>query len=86
VTDNNFVDHIAHALVGLADDVLESVLDAVADVAVDLDSLSHDDVVHLVETAVKAAAGAAGAAATKHYLAQRRVDLDAAVRQALTAT
>lgn len=69
--DDGLVDQIMEALAGVAGDLAETVLDALADVMSELGALNHDDVVHLVQAAVNAAAGAGTAAAVRHYLTHR---------------
>jgi hypothetical protein len=79
MADSEFIDQMAEAFGGLAPDVMELVLDALADVATELGTLSHEEVVTLAKAAVTAAAGAA----VKHHLDRRQPELDAAIRRAL---
>jgi hypothetical protein len=79
--DDNLVDSIVHSLADLAPDALELVIDALTDIAAELAQLAHDDIVAIITAAVTSAAGVA----TKQILDNRRLDLEAAVRQALTA-
>ena len=83
MADGDVVDHLGEALAGLTPDVLDPILDVVADIAFELGDLTHDEVVQLVRAAITAAAGAAAGAAMKHRLESRGGDLDAAIRRAL---
>lgn len=60
--DDNLLDQILEAVTGLTEDVTERVLALVTDVASELGTLTHEDVVKLVEAAVTATAGAAATA------------------------
>lgn len=79
--ESEFIDRLAEVLADLTPDVLEPVLDALTDLAGELGTLDHDDVMKLLGAAISGAVGAA----VKHQLANRRDELDAAVRRALAA-
>jgi hypothetical protein len=64
----DLVDHLASTLAGVAPDVLEQALDALADGDVDLDGLSREQIVEIVSAAVFGVASAV----TKDQLARRR--------------
>jgi hypothetical protein len=83
MTEHSVSDEIAEALVGLTPDVLEPILDAMADVVTEARNFTHDEVVELVRGAISATAGAAAGAAVRHYLDQRRPELESALRRAL---
>jgi len=82
VSDAHVVDHLVETLAGLTPDVLEPILDALGDLASDLSTLDHDDVVRLVGAAITGVTSAA----TQRYLQGRRAEIEAAVRRALAAT
>jgi hypothetical protein len=75
----NVVDLLAEVLIGVAPDVLESVLDAIRDGDVDFSGLDGEDFVRIVGTAVATVAGAA----SKQYLKQNPNELGAAIGRAL---
>jgi hypothetical protein len=77
---SDLVEQLAQVLIGVAPDVLESVLDALNDGDIDLSGLGRDDVVNIVGAAVAAAAGAA----SKQYLQRNPNELGAAIGRALT--
>jgi hypothetical protein len=83
MADDSLIDSVAEALAGLTPDALEPILDVLADVEHEVGTLSHDEVVKLVNAAITAAAGAAAGAAVRHYLDGRRPQLEMAVRLAL---
>jgi hypothetical protein len=64
--DDNLLDQILEAATGLTEDVTERVLAVVTDVAAELGTLTHEDVVKLVEAAVTATAGAAATTTLNH--------------------
>jgi hypothetical protein len=78
----NVVDQLAEVLIGVAPDVLQSVLDALNDGDIDLSGLGREDVVKIVGTAVTAAAGTA----SRQYLKQNPIELVAAIGRALTTS
>jgi hypothetical protein len=77
---SNLVDQLAQVLIGVAPDVLESVLDALNDGDIDLSGLGRDDLVNIVGAAVATAAGAA----SRQYLKQNPNELGAAIGRGLT--
>lgn len=83
MAEDNLIDSVAEALAGLTPDMLEPILDVLADVVDEVGTLSHDEVVQLVNAGITAAAGAAATTAVRHYLDGRRPQLEKAVRRAL---
>jgi hypothetical protein len=79
MVDDDLADDVAEALVGVGPDVLEPILEVLADVAAEFGTLTHDEVVKIVGAAISAASSAS----STHYLDDRRAELEAAVRRAL---
>lgn len=73
------VDQLAQVLIGVAPDVLQSVLDAVNNGDVDLSGLGRDEVIDIVGAAVAAATGVA----SKQYLERNPNGLGAAIGRGL---